>query len=85
MSKGLKNNGPTFYRMTKATFKDHVSRNILTYVDGIVVTSKKKCTHIKDLTETFANMREAQLKLNLEKCVFGVHKGKVLSYLISVK
>jgi hypothetical protein len=21
---------------------------------------------------------EAQLKLNLEKCVFGVHKGKVL-------
>jgi type II secretory pathway component HofQ len=26
-----------------------------------------------------------QLKLNLEKCVFGVRRGKVLGYLVSVK
>jgi hypothetical protein len=30
-------------------------------------------------------MRRVQLKLNLEKCVFGVQKGKVLGYLVSVK
>jgi type II secretory pathway component HofQ len=26
-----------------------------------------------------------QLKLNLEKCVFGVRRGKVFGYLVSVK
>jgi hypothetical protein len=30
-------------------------------------------------------MYRAQLKLNLEKCVFGVSRGKVLAYLVSVK
>jgi hypothetical protein len=30
-------------------------------------------------------MHRAQLKLNLEKCVFGVSRGKVLDCLVSVK
>jgi hypothetical protein len=30
-------------------------------------------------------MRRAQLKLNSEKCVFGVSRGKVLGCLVSVK
>ena len=37
---------------------------------------------IADLKETFANLREAGLKLNLEKCVFGVSRGKMLGYII---
>jgi hypothetical protein len=30
-------------------------------------------------------MRRAQLKINPEKCMFGVSRGKVLCYLVSVK
>jgi hypothetical protein len=30
-------------------------------------------------------MRKAQLKLNPEKCVFGVQRGRVLDCLVSVK
>jgi hypothetical protein len=30
-------------------------------------------------------LRAANLKLNLEKCVFGIHKGKVLGCLVSTK
>jgi hypothetical protein len=56
MPEGLRNAGPTFCRMTKATLKDQVSRNILYYVDDIVVVSKKKENYIADLAETFANM-----------------------------
>jgi hypothetical protein len=37
------------------------------------------------LQEKFANFRQAGLKLNLEKCVFGVKKGKFLGYLVSTK
>jgi hypothetical protein len=63
MPKGLRNVGPTFYRITKATLKDQVGRNVLSYVDEIVVASKKKENYISDLTETFTNMREANSSL----------------------
>jgi hypothetical protein len=84
MPEGLRNTGPTFCRMTKASLKDQVGRNMLSYVDGIVVASKK-ASYISDLTETFTNMREAKLKLNPDKCVFRVTRGKVLSCLVSTK
>jgi hypothetical protein len=78
MPEGLKNAGPMFCRMTKAILRDQIHKNVFTYVDDIVVASKKKSTQIDDLAETFANMRGAQLKLNPEKCVFGVQRGKVI-------
>jgi hypothetical protein len=62
--------------MTKAIIKEQMERNVFAYVDDIVVASRKKETHIQDLVETFANMCRAQLKLNLEKCVFGVHRAE---------
>jgi hypothetical protein len=37
------------------------------------------------LQETFANFRKAGIKLNPEKCVFGVTKGKFLGCLVSTK
>jgi predicted Rdx family selenoprotein len=58
MPKGLRNAGPTFCRMTKVALKDEVGRNVLSYVDDIVVASRKKDTYISDLAETFTNMRE---------------------------
>jgi hypothetical protein len=85
MLEGLRNVGLTFCRMTKAALKDQVGKNVLSYFDDIVVESKKKASHISDLTETFANMCEAKLELNLEKCVFRVTRGKVLGCLVSTK
>jgi hypothetical protein len=59
----------TFYKMMKATLQDQVGRNVLSYVDDIVVASKKKASYISDLTETCANMHEAKLKLNQDKWI----------------
>jgi hypothetical protein len=72
MPEGLKNVGSTFSRLTKMVLESQVCRNIFTYVDDIVVASKSKEDHLADLAETFANMRDARLRLNPEKCVFGV-------------
>jgi hypothetical protein len=33
---------------------------------------------ITDLEETFANLRHFNIKLNQEKCTFGVPRGKLL-------
>jgi hypothetical protein len=84
MFEGLHNAGPIFCRMTKTVLKDQVGRNVFYYVDDIVVASKK-ASYIPDLTETFANTRKAKLKLNPDKCVFGVTRGKVLVCLVSTK
>jgi hypothetical protein len=83
MPEGLKNAGSTFSRLTKMVLESQVGCNIFTYVDDIVVASKNKEDHLADLAETFANMRDACLRLNLEKCVFGVRQGKILGYLVS--
>jgi hypothetical protein len=85
MPEGLRNAGPTFCRMMMAALKDQVGRNVLSYMDDIVVVSKKMETYLSDLVETFTNMREAKLKLNQEKCVFGITRGKVLGCLVSMK
>jgi hypothetical protein len=71
--------------MTKAILKDQMYINVFTYVHDIVVASKRKAMQIDDLAETFTNMCRAHLKLNPEKCVFSIQKGKVLRCLVSVK
>jgi hypothetical protein len=72
MPEGLKNAGSTFSCLTKKVLKSQVGRNIFTYVDDIVFASKNKEDHMADLAETYANMHDARLRLNPEKCVFGV-------------
>ena len=52
-------------------------------MDDIVVKTKDRATFIPDLQETFANLCKINLKLNPEKCVFGVPSGKLLGFLVS--
>ena len=51
------------------------------YMDDIVVKTKDRATLVQDLEETFANFRKINLKLNPEKCVFGVPSGSFLGFL----
>jgi hypothetical protein len=46
---------------------------------------KNKEDHIVDLRKTFTNLRAVGLKLNPEKCIFGVSKGKMLGYIINAE
>jgi hypothetical protein len=78
MPEGLKNADSTFTRMTRTVFKPQIGRNIQAYVDDLIVKSTNRASHMSDLVETFANMRRAGLKLNPEKCVFEITKGKNL-------
>ena len=81
MTEGLKNAGGSFSRMTAKVLISQIGRNVLTYADDIIVKSTKQENHIANLQETFANFRKAGLKLNPEKCVFGVKKGNFLGVL----
>ena len=48
-----------------------------------MVKSREARTLIQDLEETFESLRQVNLRLNPEKCVFGVPSGKLLGFLVS--
>jgi hypothetical protein len=49
MPEGLKNAGGSFSRMTSKVLSSLIGRNVLTYVDDIIVKSTKQENHIADL------------------------------------
>jgi hypothetical protein len=52
-------------------------------VDDVVVKTKQSGTLFDDLKETFANMHRYCMKLNPEKCTFGVPAGQLLGCIVS--
>jgi hypothetical protein len=83
MSFGLKNADATYQRAIQACFKRQLNKNVEAYVDDVVVKTRNSDTLITDLEETFASLREYHLKLNPNKCIFGVPSGKLLGFIIS--
>src|SRR3990170_4699924 len=79
----LKSAGSTFARAVQIGFEPQLHRNMEAYMDDIVVKTKDRSTLIQDLEETFANLCKINLKLNPEKCVFGVPSGKLLGFFVS--
>ena len=64
-------------------FRDLIGRTIEAYIDDIVVKSKRADQLIADLEQTFAKLRANDIKLNPEKCVFGVPRGMLLCFIVS--
>uniref|UniRef100_A0A2N9IZX2 RNA-directed DNA polymerase n=1 Tax=Fagus sylvatica TaxID=28930 RepID=A0A2N9IZX2_FAGSY len=69
---GLKNAGATYQRLVNKMFHDQIGRNVEVYVDDMLVKSKENEDHLTDLKETFQALRTYNMKLNPEKCAFGV-------------
>ena len=64
---GLRNAGATFQRLMHIALGRQLGRNAEAYVDDIVVKSREARTMIQDLEETFASLRQVNLRLNPEK------------------
>ena len=79
----LKNVGVTYQRSVNKMFSKQIRRNMEVYVDDMLVKSKEEPAHLDDLRETFATLKQYQMKLNLGKCVFGVVSGKFLGFIVS--
>jgi hypothetical protein len=64
-------------------FGDHIGRTVEAYVDDIVVQTRKADDLVNDLRVAFDCLRANRVKLNPEKCVFGVPRGMLLGYIVS--
>nr|ABA99731.1 retrotransposon protein, putative, Ty3-gypsy subclass [Oryza sativa Japonica Group] len=80
---GLKNAGATYQRMIQRCFSTQIGRNVEAYVDDVVVKTKQKDDLIADLEETFTSIHAFKMKLNPEKCIFGVPSGRLLGFMVS--
>jgi len=80
---GLKNAGATYQRLMDKVLAPMLGRNVYAYVDDMVVGSKDRTQHVADLEELFVTISKYRLKLNFEKCVFGVEAGKFLGFMLT--
>jgi hypothetical protein len=79
----LRNAGATYQRCMQHVFGDHIGRTVEAYVDDIVVKTRKADNLVNDLNIAFGCLRANGVKLNPEKCVFGVPRGMLLGYIVS--
>ena len=91
----LKNVGETYQRCMQACFSDQINppidpdrldpprATVAVYIDDIVVKTPRADDLVATLSATFTNLKRFNIKLNPEKCTFGVPKGKLLGYMVS--
>ncbi|RDX66758.1 Retrovirus-related Pol polyprotein from transposon gypsy, partial [Mucuna pruriens] len=82
MSFGLKNACMTYQRLMDKIFKDVMGKDVEVYVDDMVVKSEKAGDHCKALEQVLGVLRKHQLRLNPEKCSFGVQAGRFLGFML---
>lgn len=64
-------------------FKYQLGKTMEVYIDDMLVKSIKAQHQIDRLKEAFDILRRCGMKLNMEKCAFGVALGKFLGFLES--
>jgi hypothetical protein len=64
-------------------FEDQIERTVEANVDDIVVKTRKADDLVSDLRVALDCLRANGVKLNPEKCVFGVPRGMLLGYIVS--
>jgi hypothetical protein len=64
-------------------FGHHIGSTVEAFVDDIVVKTRKADSLIADLETIFACLRAKSVRLNPEKCIFGVPRGMLLGFIVS--
>ena len=64
-------------------FAQHIRQNVEVYMDDMLVKRAREFNHLDDLRETFDALRFYNMKLNPNKCIFGMALGKFLGFMVS--
>ena len=81
----LKNAGATYQRLVNHMFRPQIGRNVEVCIDNMLVKSQDEEKHLDNLQETFDTLRQYNMRLNPNKCAFGVLSGKFLGFMVSHK
>ena len=82
---GVKNVGETYQRTMVALFHDMINHEIEVHVDDMIARSRTEEEHLDHLQKLFERLKKYKLRLNPNKCTFGVRSGKLLGFIVSGK
>jgi hypothetical protein len=80
---GLRNASAMYQRFMNHVFGNHISAMVKAYIDDIMVKTKNIHDLVSEIETTFACVRAKIIKLNPEKCEFGVPQGMLLGFIVS--
>ena len=69
--------------MMMRMLKDKIGCTVEVYINDMVVKSRREAQYIGDLREVFEVLQQHKLRLNANKCAFGVGTNKFLGYMIT--
>ena len=82
---GLKNANAIYQRVMIALFHDMIHQEIEIYVDEIIARSQTEEEHLDHLQKLFERLKRYKLRLNPNRCTFGVRSGKLLGFVVCGK
>jgi hypothetical protein len=82
MTFGLKNAGATYQHAMNYIFHELIGKVVEIYIDDVVIKSLSHDTHLEDVKRTLECTRKHGLKMNPNKCAFGVSAGEFLGFLV---
>ena len=82
MTFGLKNAGATYQRAMNFIFHEFIGKLVEIYIDDVVVKSGDFTKHLADLRKVLEVTRKHGLKMNPNKCAFGVSVGQFLGFMV---
>ena len=83
MSFGLKDVGATYQRLMNKVFAKQIDRKIEVYIDNMVAKTSESQGHYSDLFEIFSQLQQHNMRLNPNKCAFGVQANKFLGFMLT--
>jgi len=82
MTFGLKNAGATYQRAMNFIFHEFIGKLVEIYIDDVVIKSGDFTKHLADLRMVLECTRKRGLKMNPNKCAFGVSIGQFLGFMV---
>ena len=79
----LKHASATYQRLMIKIFKPLIGRTVEVCINDIFVKNITRDEHTQHLGKRFCLMRTYNMKLNTDKCAFGVRAGKFLGFMVT--
>lgn len=80
---GLKNAPATFQRVMDCILREFLGKCCLVYMDDVIIFSSSLEEHKKDLMKVMNKLKEANLKIQLDKCEFFKKEVQYLGHTVS--
>jgi hypothetical protein len=82
MTFGLENAGATYQRAINYIFHELIDKFVEIYIDDVVIKSLDHESHLNDVRKILECTRKHGLKMNPNKCAFGVLAEELLGFLV---